>query len=279
MSRRVGIAAGVIALWLGGLAMLAKREMFGGEAARLAHAALFVAPGAQYYAVWQGDRQVGFASSTIDTTARSFVISDQFIARIPADDSTQRVVARSTAVLTRTLQLRSFAYEVRRGGAAHQLLGTILGDSLVSLRTISGESKGQVRLVRLDGPLLVPGMVPMVIALGQEPKVGASRTASIFDPLTDSLASVTVNVVSESLFVVVDSATRDTRSQRWVAAHSDTVRAWRIEQQGGGMLTGWIDGRGRMIEAEPLGPMAMRQTAYEIAFHNWMDDSTEANTR
>jgi hypothetical protein len=109
----------------------------------------------------------------------------------------------------------------------------------------------------------------MVIALGERPKVGATYTADVFDPRTDSLSRVAVRVRAESLFVIPDSASYDTASARWTTATRDTVRAWRIEQDGGGALTGWIDGRGRMVEAPVLEHLVMRRTAYELAFENW----------
>lgn len=283
MSRRAAVAVGVIALWLAGLATLARREVFGGEAARLADAARFVAPGAQYYQVWKGEKQIGFASSTIDTAATTFTVADVLIAYMPAGHtpgSTRRVAARSTAVLTRTLRLANFSYELRGSGIASRLAtGTVLGDTLLSLVTTHAGERGGAKLLPLDDPILVPGMLPMIITLGEEPSPGISRTAMVFNPLTNSLDSVTVHVAAESLFVLVDSAAYDAGAKRWVAAHSDTVRAWRIEQQGGGMLTGWFDGRGRMVEGEPVEGIALRRTAYELAFNNWRNDSTETRNR
>jgi hypothetical protein len=119
----------------------------------------------------------------------------------------------------------------------------------------------------------------MLIALGEKPSPGASRTATIFDPIADSLTSATVRVVAESLFVVVDSAALVPGTQRWVAAHSDTVRAWRMEQQGGGIITGWFDERGRLVAGEPFPGMTLRRTAYELAFDNWRNGTTESNDR
>jgi hypothetical protein len=47
--------------------MLVRREYFRPHIDRLAEAALRVQPGAVFYAVMQGDQQIGFASSTVDT--------------------------------------------------------------------------------------------------------------------------------------------------------------------------------------------------------------------
>jgi len=69
--------------------------------------------------------------------------------------------------------------------------------------------------------------------------------------------------------VLPDSASFDAVGRRWVAAHQDSVRAWRIEEENGGRLTGWIDGSGRMVQADPIPGMRMSRTAYELAYSNW----------
>ena len=283
MSRRAGFALGIITLWLAGIAALTRREVFAGEDARLANAALHVAPGALYYSVWHGDDLIGFASSTIDTTAVAFVISDLLITSrpdtTPGASGYQRFAARSMATLTRGLRLSRFGYETRGRGRRFAATGVVYGDSLLELSRADGRSAPDTARLALHGPPLVPGMLPMLIALGETPSPGTSRSGTIFDPLADSLAAATVRVVAASLFVVVDSAALEPGTRRWVAAHSDTVRAWRMEQQGGGIITGWFDGRGRLVEGEPAPGITMRRTAYELAFENWRNGTTESKDR
>ena len=78
---------------------------------------------------------------------------------------------------------------------------------------------------------------------------------------------------AESLFVVPDSAKRDETSGRWIMAHEDTVRGWRLDPQGSTLVSGWIDARGRAIETRPIGTFTLRRTAYELAFQNWTLDA------
>lgn len=272
MSRRALAAGGILALWALGLAALARREHAGGQAARLTRAALFVSPGAEYYTVSDGDRQIGFASSTIDTVPGAFRITDMVLADLALNGTTRRVSARSRVVLSRALRLRRFRYELGAGFAPYRATGTVSGDSLLTLVVDSGRARADTQRVRIPGPLFLPTMVPMVIALGERPSVGSTHHFLVFDPLADSLSRVDVRVAAESLFVLPDSARWDAVAGRWVSAHRDTVRAWRIVQDGTagpGPLTGWIDGRGRMVDASPLPHFRFRRTAYEIAFENW----------
>lgn len=282
MSRRAGIALGIVALWLAGIAALTKRELFRGEDQLLAEAALRVAPGALYYTVRENGHRIGFASATVDTTPVSFLLSDLLITSRP--DTTlgprgkRRFAARSIATLTRGLRLSRYSYQTRGGGTS-SATGVVYGDTLLELSlSRNGKAPDTSRLV-LHGPPLVPGMLPMFVALVDDHEQGASRTATIFDPTRDTLTTATVRVVAESLFVVVDSATMEPGTRRWIPAHSDTVRAWKMVQDGGGIINGWFDERGRLVEGEPLPGITMHRTAYEIAFDNWRHGIPESNDR
>jgi hypothetical protein len=122
-------------------------------------------------------------------------------------------------------------------------------------------------------------MLPMFVALVDKHEREASRTATILDPTRDTITTATVRVVAESLFVVVDSAVMEPGTRRWIPAHSDTVRAWKMEQQGGGIINGWFDERGRLVEGEPIPGITMQRTAYEIAFDNWRHGIPESTDR
>ena len=266
MRTRVVAAGAILALWAGGLATLARRQFAGGEAARLARAALFVSPGADYYEVSNGTSQIGYASSTIDTTQTRVRISDFVVADV---NGGARFSARLQVSLTRALRLTGFCYELGADAGPYKACGTVVNDTLLSLNIAAKGARPVKRRVKLSAPLFLPTMVPMIIALGERPKVGQHFTYDVFDPATDSSSMTTIAVTAESLFVEPDSATLDAAGQQWIVAHQDTVRAWRIEEQNGGRLTGWIDEGGRMVLADPIAGMQMRRTAYELAYSNW----------
>ena len=71
--------------WLAGIAALVRRELFRPSVERLAEAAARVSPGVVFYAVMQGDRQVGFASSTIDTASKEITAIEYLLANLPSD--------------------------------------------------------------------------------------------------------------------------------------------------------------------------------------------------
>lgn len=282
MSRRAAMAVGIVALWLAGIAALTKRELFRGEDQLLAEAAMRVAPGALYYTVRDNGRRIGFASATIDTTPVSFLLSDLLITSTPdtslGPEGRRRFAARSIATLTRGLRLSRYSYQTRGGGTS-SATGVVYGDTLLELtRSRNGKAPDTARMSLHDSPL-APGMLPMFVALVDKPSAGTSRTATILDPIRDTLTTATVRVLAESLFVVVDSADLEPGTRRWIPAHSDTVRAWRMEQQGGGVINGWFDERGRLVEGEPIPGITMHRTAYEIAFDNWRHGIPESKDR
>src|SRR5690606_24598174 len=103
------IAALVILLaWAAGLTALVRREFFRERSVILAEAAMRLAPGATYYMVEQNGRQIGYASTSVDTTSTTFEVIDYFIADLPLAGREFRASARSVITLSRALSLRSF---------------------------------------------------------------------------------------------------------------------------------------------------------------------------
>jgi hypothetical protein len=271
VSRRALTAASILVLWLGGIAALTRRELFRGDADRLAQAALLVAPGVEYYAITQHGAHVGWGSSSVDTMPTGLIVRDVLIAdaRGGRDSGVRRLAARSIVHLTRGMRLTDFAVQLGGAYGPYEVSGTMTGDTLLTLVTRAGGPRADTSRVPVRGPLLLPTTVPIALALTERPKIGRSETYLVFDPVTGKPEPLTVQVRAESLFVLADSARLDGVSGRWVAAHQDTVRGWRLEQQGGGLVSGWIDEKGRTIQATPLGRFDLRRTAYEMAFQNW----------
>ncbi|MEX0909357.1 MAG: hypothetical protein WDZ58_06285, partial [Gemmatimonadaceae bacterium] len=106
------------------------------------------------------------------------------------------------------------------------------------------------------------------LMLVEEPRPGASRMVRVLDPRTRIARESPLRITAESLFVVVDSARFDPAGRTWVPALRDTVRAWHVTGEGL-PPTFWIDVAGRIVEAVDERGLALRRTAYEIAFENW----------
>jgi hypothetical protein len=277
-SRRALVALGVIALWLAGLGMLVRREMFQGHTERLAEAGLRVTPGASYYAVLQQGVQIGFASSTIDTTGGGVTVQDYLVADLPIAGKLHRASARTSTRLTRALRVTSFSLAVDADLAPINASGRIVGDSLLllALNGATGQTTDTQR-VRLTGPVLLPTLLPLAIALGERPRAGASFSLPVFDPIALAQRDVTVKVEAESVFVLQDSSVFDPAAKRWRGARPDTVRAWRLStsREGATGFSGWVDEQGRVVSAAQVLGLTLERRPYEVAFENWKADARE----
>ena len=269
MTRRGAVAVTVLAAWAAGLVVFITRERRNAPAQRLAEAALRVAPGAAYYRVEKDGRQIGFASSTIDTTRGGLAINDYLAADLPVGGAEHRATATSDVKLSRTLALTEFRLSFEADGAPLAVSGQAVGDSALQVVIAHDETAADTQRVRLSGPVILPTIVPIAIALAETPKVGRTYTLSSFDPVAMAPKPLTIRVEAESSFTVPDSARFDDGRRRWMVARRDSVHAWRISTDGPGAVRAWIDEQGRVVEMQHALGFSLHRTAYEIAFDNW----------
>ncbi|MGD2135836.1 MAG: transglutaminase-like domain-containing protein [Gemmatimonadales bacterium] len=268
MNRRT-VAVAVLLVWAGVLGWLAKRELFRPQAELLAEASLSVAPGATYYRLELGGTQIGFASSMVDTLMDTVRVIDQMLLQIPAMGTVQRVEARTEAHLTRALRLTDFTASLQSDEVEFAVTGAVSGDTVLEVEIASADNV-QSHRVPLDEPIILPGLLPLNLAFGGELAVGETYAVRMFDPLQLSARDVNVAVVAESTFIVPDSATFVDDDIMWIPARWDTLHAWQVRQDAGGMtVEAWIDDRGQIVEATTPVGFTMERTAFEIAFENF----------
>jgi transglutaminase-like putative cysteine protease len=236
-------------------------------------------PGVQYYAVSPNGEQIGFASSSIDTTDRAVQVSDYFLADLQSEGTVQRAWARIVARLTKDLRLTDFVFTLSPEIGPLRAQGTVSGDTLLTLIVQAGDAgeKPDTQRIALEGPTILPNLIPLLVSRGGGPTVGQVQTLRVFDPMALAPRRAVVRVVAESLFVVADSAARAARGQPWTEAGRDTIRAWKVD--GKGVISAWVDARGRLVEGTLLGLVPLKRTAYELAYTNWVDDTRRNGPR
>ena len=263
----------IVVAWLVGLALLVRQAYFRPQLERLAEAAARVTPGAVYYGVMQNGRQVGFASSTVDTALSSISLVDYLVADLPVGGQTRRATARTDVTLSRALRMIRFSLDLEAEGPPVHAAGRVDGDTVLILAVGAGkEAAPDSQRIALNGPVLLPTLVPLAVALTERPKVGRHYVLPVFDPTTMASRDVGFDVRAESLFVVNDSAVFDSSTARWRGVLPDTIRAWRVAAQTAGGFSGWIDELGRIVETTQLG-FELRRLPYAVAFENWRADS------
>jgi hypothetical protein len=269
LTRRDSLGGAIIFLWLVGLALLARRELFVAEPEQLLEAALLVVPGTAYYEVLSDGEQVGWASASIDTSRAGIIVRDVMVIDSPDSAARKRFAARARVSLTPGLRLTGFTFELGGDHGRYRVSGRMSEDTVLQLITSTGKTSADTARMSVRRAVLWPTTVPLALALADRPRVGRTYKYSIYDPTTGTPEDVQLEVGAESLFVVPDSAKLDAARGTWVVAHQDTVRGWRLDPQGSTLVSGWIDARGRAIETRPTGTFTLRRTAYELAFQNW----------
>ena len=273
MTRRT-LAVAILGAWVLSLGWLVKRQVFRPAGARLAEAALSVPPGAAYYRLVLGGQQVGFASSTIDTTPTAIRVIDILVLRYPAAGVLRRTAALSRAVLSRGLRLQSLDSKFDGDPGRFTVGGVVNGDTALTI-TITSALDSTTTHLPLAHPILLPTVLPLRLAFGGELKTGRFYSTTVFDPMLLAERPVRVTVSRDSALVVADSAGYDSTAMAWIPVRYDTVRAFLITQVEGDVTTQvWIDGQGRVVRAETPAGFTIERSAFELAYENFRHRDT-----
>ena len=146
----------------------------------LAEAGHRVAPGAVYYGVMQGERAGRLRvvddrhGEVVDPCARLFRRGSPL-----RREDASRHRRGPTSALSRALRMRTFDFSsIDAEGAADHATGAVDGDSVLVLAIAAGRDKPATQRIPHSGPVLLPTLVPLAIALGEAPKVGKTLRAA-----------------------------------------------------------------------------------------------------
>jgi hypothetical protein len=259
------LAIVVVVLWLGGLGFLANRELFRPRLDRLTEAGLRINQYTSFFALHAPNNElVGYASSIVDTTTTEITITDQMIREL----SVRRRASKSARThLTRTFKLKDFEWRVNTGTLDMRSTGRVEGDSLI-YSVQSNQNPPKTGVIKLDGPILVPNLVPHAIALMNDPQVGRKYTLPVFDPSRQAIVQVKSEIQRETTFVLADSAVLDSATREWKPIRHVEIKAWYVNSSPGG-FNGWLDETGHIVRTTELDAEVLRSTIEE-AFENWM---------
>jgi hypothetical protein len=254
--------------WAVMLAWLARRQF---ATTATAERTRRLEPGAQYFAVLAGGRQIGQLNLAADTLVDGVRLTEQFVLDLPMGDSTRQLARGQQYYLSRALRLRSFTRSVFGIGPTERLDAALGADSILSLSNAEGESgiTGRVEL-HIDPDAILPGMLAYRAAFGGHLRVGERFSLPLIELGEGTTRSLLVRVAAESTFVVADSAVWDSIATEWVPATTDTVRAWRLDHDAPGAPThSWVDAGGALIRQETVGGLTLIRSAFEIVGNNY----------
>lgn len=256
----------ILIAWVAALGWLAARHW---SAPRFGASAQRVPPGAAYYRVNWGDRQVGFASVTVDTLAPSDTapatvrVSQRLVLVLDGRGKPERHEFTTNAFLSTNLSLR--ALDGRIGGPeGHASVRVrVTGDSLLAT-AIDSTGGPWTSTQRIDGPLLPLGALPIELAYREHPTTGATISKMIFDPATLDYYALGITVTGDSTFIVPDSVVKENGDYR--VAKTDTLRAWRVAYTLRGVpMHAWFDVNGFPVQIRTGGGLDFERTAFDLA--------------
>lgn len=259
----------IIGAWLASLGWLIRREYFQGRTPGEVSAAARVSPGTVFFAAYLDGRQVGVASTTIDTLPTAVRVSERLDVLLPDAGGERRMRFATDAMLSHSLSLRSFSSVVAGDAPGLALDGTVeAGDSLMLRLSRPGSPPLEQR--RPLGRALPRSVIPLRFALDATPVPGRVMDVPLLDPLSGAIRPARFVVGAARTIAVPDSATLDSATGRWVPAHLDTVMAWPLDEIG--QATGvraWVDARGFVVRARTPFGLTIERTAFEIAHLNY----------
>lgn len=268
MSRRTWGAI-ILGTWAVSLGWLIKREAFRSPSDQLAAAALAVPPGTEFYRLELGGQQLGVASTTWDTLGPRLRVIELVLLSMPAAGRVSHARARASAIVTRALRLETLDVALDAGDRHFTAHGIVTGDSVLLVTVRTGAVPQSTR-VSLAHPLVLPGLLPLRMALGGALKAGRTVSLLVFDPFTLAARDVRATIAAETTLVAVDSAGFDSIAMAWTPARFDTIRTFEIDEVAAGHTTRtWVDAQGRLVRARSPGGLTWARSAYEIAFENF----------
>ena len=259
----------ILLAWAVALAWLARRQLSGGDttAERVGR----LPPGAQFFAVLAGDRQIGQLNRAVDTLVDGVRLTELFVLDLPEGDSTRQLARRLELELTRSLRLTRVTRSVFGVGLAERQEGVLGADSAFSIRNFEANAPAGP-VFRAPGTIdpVLPVMLPLRAAFEGRLRVGGRFTLSMFDLGSGQLSSEPVVVTAESTFVVPDSAVWNPGTNQWIPATLDTIRAFRLEHRITGAPTvTWVDEEGALVSEDIEGGYSLRRSAFEIVSTNY----------
>jgi len=277
VKRRI-LGTAIVFAWLAMVGWQARREYFQPELARLAEAALALAPGVNFYTLTMGGRTVGQATSRLDTLPDGFELEDLMNLELPALGQTGRAVARTKVKLNPALEVETFEFTLDSEIGRFRASGVVRPDTTLEV-TIVSEGNEQKLNFRLPQPPIISNVVPIRIAMGGDLEVGNRIRLPVFDPTSLSTRTVEVRVLEYDTLFVTDSAALDPSTGRWSSARLDSIPAWKIvESFGGVQVESWVDEDGRILQASSALGFKMQKTEYELARQGQEDSRLESGS-
>jgi len=271
MSRR-NIGRIIMVVWIAALAWLARRQLFQGEASSLTASAARLNPDAKYFRVDAGTLQIGVLNLTWDTLPTGFRLQELLALDLPFEEGIRRQLALTEVVTSRALTLQSASSRLSTP-VGTQTTGLNAQVDSIQRYSISGDG-GAGPSVRWNGPRpTITGILPLRLAYGDRLVAGERFSELVADLERRVTRRIDGMVMGDTIFVLPDSVEGDSLTNTWRTITIDTLRAWRLDVENGGLPERWwVDDGGRLVRLETPFGVTLQRSPFDYS-HTLFRDS------
>ena len=236
------LSALVLVAWALTMGVLARRTLsaasltLGGDLSRYGTSA-------QWKGVYSRGEKIGYLVGQTIPTDDGYELQEDGQLQMTLLGASTAARLRTSAIVDRQFQLRSFAFSLDPGTGAIAVTGEVSGSTLrLTVRTPTG-TRTETRQLS-EPPALSLNLSRRLAAAGLEP--GTHLEVPVFDPATLRNAPMTIDVEQREIVRVADRP----------------VPAFRVRTTFGGIAsTSWITDVGEVVKEEsPLGFMVVKET-------------------
>lgn len=263
-SPRAWAAVAILVAWGGSLAWLGARRLNQTEAAVLSsEAALRLAPGASWFALYSGDTQVGQAGITVDTLSPGYQVLETFAIETPADSGVLRASRYTVTKVSPALVVTSVtSRSVLEGSKESWDVLFPPGRLTIAREGAIGTDNG----VPVTVAPTTTAILPYRLALTGGLAPGRRRSLPGLVGWPGTLVALEMTAGRDSMAVFADSVILDPASAQLMVAHRDSTRARAVVIHADGPAERWwIDARGRVAGIETAFGLSWRRTDFDLA--------------
>jgi hypothetical protein len=272
VSRR-NLARLILIIWIAALALLARRQLFQGDPTGITAGAARLAPEAMYFRVDAGTLQVGVLNLNWDTLPTGFEVQELLALDLPAEAGIRRQLLLTETVTSRALTLQSIQRSLSTGTGTEEVRLSLPSDSTQRYSVRGNGDRAGSDNIRVRGARPTHAAVlPLRLAFAGRLAVGEVIDEQVADLERRSSEPVLGRVSRDSVFIFPDSVEFDTLAFQWRTITMDTVRAWRVDLELGGLPEAWwVDDRGRLVRLETAFGVTLQRAPFDYSHTLYRD--------
>jgi len=258
-------------VWIAALAWLARRQLFQGEASSMTASAARLSPDAKYFRVDAGTLQIGVLNLNWDTLPTGFKMQELLALDLPVGEGIRRHLALTEITTTRALTLQTASRRTSNPTGSQTVLVEAQIDTLQAY-SVSTDGKGGPTVRQIGPRPTIAGILPLRLAYGNRLVAGEVIAEPVADLERRRTTTLSGSVLGDTTFILPDSVEYDTLASVWRTITIDTLQAWHLSVDAGGLPEQWwVDGVGRLVRVETLFGVTLTRSPFDYSHTLYRD--------